>query len=491
MVRGSADTASILSHHTASTAGRSIYPRGPQFSLDTFASKDFIVKDFVEQLSEGVGTSNRYSGSHSEAFDPKPHIRTFEYALSRLGVLSEERENHENELSLAVRRAEAQHKQHCISLQTKLDQALESFNSLEQRLESTLEKGRTNGHTATRSRGAVALHFGERLQELDRQRRRAEDAKFLIQCWQDVDERGDLSRLEDTRRMGGGQGKVKCAQIARQLLKISNNIDGPAIPGETKPPLGMNGDQETNGSDGAVRRRQTTNETIERFLERLEQDLLEQFDESKRQHNEGGMKECAAALYDFGEGASVIGRFVNQHEFFLERSHMLSEPVSTDNDLWNQLSDPDADSPGLELSLQSVVDEVKLVLQEESFTIKKVFPFHEQVITTFLQRVFQQSIQQRLEIVLEKADSVSSLAFLRTLQAARTYIVQMVDELKTHGLTDHPDSVSASVAAVIDQQLDDLFVPYTAGSSYIEREKTSLDELYSSLLFRFTLYHVS
>ena len=92
-------------------------------------------------------------------------------------------------------------------------------------------------------------------------------------------------------------------------------------------------------------------------------------------------------------------------------------------------------------------------------------------------------------MVLEKADSVSSLAFLRSLQASKSYISSLVDDLKAHGLTEHPEPVSSTIAAVLDQQLDDLFVPYFLGSSYIEREKHSLEELYSSLLYKFTTYH--
>jgi hypothetical protein len=64
-----------------------------------------------------------------------------------------------------------------------------------------------------------------------------------------------------------------------------------------------------------------------------------------------------------------------------------------------------------------------------------------------------------------------------------------VDDLKTHGLTEHPEPASSQISSVLDQQLDDLFVPYMVGSSYIEREKKSLEELYSSLLFKFTMFH--
>jgi len=92
-------------------------------------------------------------------------------------------------------------------------------------------------------------------------------------------------------------------------------------------------------------------------------------------------------------------------------------------------------------------------------------------------------------MVLDKANSISSLAFLRSLQASKSYISGLVDDLKAHGLTEHPEPASPQIAATLDQQLDELFVPYFVGSSYIEREKKNLEELYSSLLFKFTIYH--
>lgn len=66
----------------------------------------------------------------------------------------------------------------------------------------------------------------------------------------------------------------------------------------------------------------------------------------------------------------------------------------------------------------------------------------------------------------------------------------MVDDLKTHGLTEHPEIASPQIISFLDQQMDELFTPYLTGVAYIDREKKSLEELYSSLLFKFTLYHV-
>jgi hypothetical protein len=62
--------------HSGTT--RSLFPRGPGFTLENFSNKDFIVRDFIEELSESAVPSHRRSGPANQAFDPKPLIRTFE-----------------------------------------------------------------------------------------------------------------------------------------------------------------------------------------------------------------------------------------------------------------------------------------------------------------------------------------------------------------------------------------------------------------------------
>ncbi|KAI9811420.1 MAG: Exocyst complex component 5 [Thelocarpon impressellum] len=467
--------------HTPS--GRSIFPRAPSFSLENFSSKDFIVKDFVESLSDSAVPVNRRSGPSTQAFDPKPFIRTFEHALSRLSTLSEDLESHETELLTGVRRAELQHSQTLDSLGKKLDHTIDSFQSLDTSLNGA-DRG-ADGYGEFETGGNAAVRIGERLEELDKQRRRAQDARFLIQCWMEVSERGELTSLEDVRRRDSGEGKVRCAVIARQLTRISQRLDPDSW---AQANGGRKSASDVDGSRGRARAF-NTRELIEKFSETLEKDLLKQFDHFYRRQNFGGMQECANVLHDFNGGASVVALFVNQHQFFIDRSQLITDEVDGDGETWERLADPDAEPPGVEPSLQSLVDEVKVVVQEESAIIKRAFPYHELVLGKFLQRVFQQSIQQRLEMVLNKADTISSLAFLRSLQAARSYINSLVDDMKAHGLTEHPETTSSQTTLILDQQMDDLFVPYLLGGSYIEREKKSLEELYSSLLFKFTIYH--
>lgn len=70
--------ASAESNSAGSASGRALFPRGPSFTLENFSNKDFIVRDFIEELSESAVPANRRSGPANQAFDPKPLIRTFE-----------------------------------------------------------------------------------------------------------------------------------------------------------------------------------------------------------------------------------------------------------------------------------------------------------------------------------------------------------------------------------------------------------------------------
>ena len=443
-------------------------------------------------------------------------------ALAQLGTLSEELQERESDILSQVRRAEIQHDQTLDTLGSKLDESMTQFEALGLSLNNSGGGGgggaNNSSNGAANERGSrpgpdsgggiIAVQIGEKLEELDRKRRRALDATFLVQCWTELSETGLLTPLEDIQRQGGAENKVRCAVIARQLMRISQRLD-PASWIETKGRAtnginGAHGANGTNGNGAAASINGTSNggggggggsghhntrEALEKFSETLEQDLLKQFNNSYRRQNFDDMLECAKVLHDFNGGTSVIAAFVNQHQFFIDRDQLLTDEVTTDGEMWNQLADPDADPPGVEPSLQSLIDEVRIVMQEESFIIKRAFPYYEVVLVKFIQRVFQQSIQQRLEMVLEKASTVSTLAYLRSLHASRSYIGALVEDLKTHGLTEHPDPCSSQIAQTLDQQVEELFVPYLVGSSYIEKERKSLEEMYNSLLFKFTLYH--
>lgn len=183
------------------------------------------------------------------AFDPKPYIRTFEAALERLKDLDETLSAKESELKEGVRRAEIDHSRTLERLGLKFNSTLSEF----QRLDSSISDG-----------GGMAVRIGGQLETLDKQRQRAEDAKFLIQCYTEFS-RGDMGRLESLRRTGRIEDSIRCAVVGRQLSLIVKRTEGPGTNARTK-------------------------ELIESFSETLEQDLLKQFDDAYRKFNVDAMK---------------------------------------------------------------------------------------------------------------------------------------------------------------------------------------------------------
>ena len=108
----------------------------------------------------------------------------------------------------SVRRAEIQHDQTLETLGRKLDQSIDSFETLDSSLNGSSGTNGNDRNGRPDGGGNVAVQIGERLEDLDKQRRRALDATFLIQCWIEVSENGQLTSLEDMiRRQGSGENE--------------------------------------------------------------------------------------------------------------------------------------------------------------------------------------------------------------------------------------------------------------------------------------------
>jgi hypothetical protein len=120
-----------------------------------------------------------------------------------------------------------------------------------------------------------------------------------------------------------------------------------------------------------------------------------------------------------------------------------------------------------------------------------------------------------MEQLLHQASTISELAYLRVLQLVHVQTSALVDDLKTYELpyisprTPHEAAefrksmaagsavlssapgTSAAVSTMLETAMEELFVPYTEGQRYLERESGSLGALYAGLLTNFTRYHVS
>ncbi|KAG8809885.1 Exocyst complex component 5, partial [Serendipita sp. 400] len=183
-----------------------------------------------------------------------------------------------------------------------------------------------------------------------------------------------------------------------------------------------------------------------------------------------------------------------------------------DEQLWSSLPDPDEPPPVTETGLLNLYQAIRTTMAEEVKIVEHVFPNPGTVIQIFLRRVFNQSIQQYLEALLNRAAAVSALAFLRVLKLAHSQTASLVEFLKSYdpstslfrysenrstnntkpgGATSSAPGPSIALSMMLDGAMEELFVPYTEGQRYMERELKSLNELFVMNLYPFGKWHES
>jgi exocyst complex component 5 len=114
-----------------------------------------------------------------------------------------------------------------------------------------------------------------------------------------------------------------------------------------------------------------------------------------------------------------------------------------------------------------------------------------------------------MEQLLTRAGNMSDLAFLRVLQLIHAQTSVLVDDLKGYDMPSTTPRTpaqniglsaagsapsgagSTAISSILETAMEELFVPYTEGQRYLERESKSLMELYSGYLSAFTRYHVN
>ncbi|EST09944.1 Exocyst complex component Sec10-like protein [Kalmanozyma brasiliensis GHG001] len=485
-------------------------------TLDTFQN-DFNTNDFIAQLTSKLVQRSK---ADPGPFNPRPFIRTLESATEQLNQIRTQINSQTQQLSSSVHVAESAYTKKLDELSKNFVSVGNSFTSLEDRIS---EVGRT------------AIRIGEQLELIDKQRNRASEAHDLIEFYY-MFARGDTSKLERLRKEGGREGRMKTAVIARRLAAISREVD-------------------VAGSD-------QTRDSIDRYCERFERDMLKLFDKFYRRSDPKMMSHIAKVLQAFNGGTSCVQIYVNQHDFFISKDRVGEANSIELSQIWTHMADPDHSPPQSEPALTALFDEIRQTVEIEAQIISAVFPSPLIVMQTFLQRVFAQSVQGFVEVIMDKAMQVhapafvgaggnidaktaalepnppsgqqpttSHLAFLRALHLARSSALSLVNDLKQYdyrgagivgpshaangsgagagsnaegGASDsltllgndnaasagHLTGASASpLATMLDQSLDELFVPYMEGIRYIDRESRSLTDLYAGLLSKYITFH--
>ncbi|KAH7052614.1 exocyst complex protein [Linnemannia elongata] len=416
----------------------------------------FSSKAFIEKLSNGIIQTRIKENSNT--FDPKPFIRTFESSLEELEKLASKMQKHTIELERETQKEELAFKKQVKELGSGFEDVQSTLESLDSRISEV---------------GSTAIRIGEKLETADKQRARAVLSKKLMEYFMQFNE-GGCPTLESLMTQQGLEGQIEAARILRQLAVISKEVDLP----ET----------------------QVARDGIEKFREQFETDMLSSFDKAYRQADPKVMAHCAKALLEFNGGHSCVQIYVNQHDFFMLHSKV-NESAPLEGPNHEDLTNPVAAIPPIDAGLIKLFDDIRTTVDQEAEIISMVFPNPAAVFQVFIQRVFEQSIQQFIETLLERSQAKSTLAYLRTLLSIHEHTIHLVKDLKMCedtlkvGINANVKGSNISVTTqplsqTLDRCLDDLFVPFLEGDRYLEKELQSLCEIYDSMLAKFTAYQL-
>ncbi|KAL1927727.1 hypothetical protein VTP01DRAFT_3548 [Rhizomucor pusillus] len=419
-------------------------------TIETFKGNLSTV-EFIERISEEL-VENAPSDGGKASFDPKPYIRTFENVLEELKHLRTRVQEQCEELENSANTVEMQYKKDIADMQNAFKDVYRSYDNLESRIGEV---------------GKTAVRIGEQLETLDKQRSRASESRDIIEYFMEFQE-GHPDRLQLLCE-GSEEGQLRAAVICRRLNAVAKEVD-------THVQARIN---------------------IEKFCESFEKEMLQDFDKAYKDVDIRVMAHRAKVLFEFNGGSSCVQTYVNQHEFFISNKkieEMEDLRSSEDN---ADLSNPFVPPPEVDTSLVKLYDDIRITVRKEARIISTVFPQPASVMQVFLQRVFAQSIQNHVEMLLSRAEEHSQLAYLRTLASIHAETRRLVDNLKFYcskevSLTQATD-VSGLVSSVspdetLDRCMGDLFVPYTEGDRYLVREKRALNELFGRIIAEFLNY---
>ncbi|KAG8956725.1 Exocyst complex component 5 [Tulasnella sp. 424] len=453
-------------------ATKELYPVDPAvqdlLKLSTFSSDKFDIKDFIASMSEKLIAQSK---AEPGPFDPKPFIRTFESAVDVLIDLRKDVQKKTEREEQSCKTAEKEYSKKLSELNKGFESVGKSFNGMESKI---TEVGRT------------AVRIGEQLESVHIARQRAQAAHDIVSYWNQFS-RGDTTKIEALRKEGR-EGRQQVAVLLRRLTAVSKELD--------------------------VKNATRARTELEKYCEKFEKDMLRLFDKSYRKGDPKIMKHCAQTLLEFNGGASCVQIYVNQHDFFISKSRVNETTTIEETHLWEILPDPDASLPKRDLGLAALLEDIRTTVGQEAQIIQAVFPNPPVVMQVFLQRVFEQSIQGHIEMLLEKASAISTLAFLRLLQLAHIQVSALVEDLRPYDLSAVMSAPSSRAAVegnsldaletrdargmgvalpfgtMLESAMEELFVHYIEGTKYIEKESKSLGELYSEYLAKFTKVHL-
>lgn len=412
------------------------------------------VNEFVEQLgkdhtlrvpSKGLLSNINKDNKSTEVntWDPKPFIRTFESILKELGRLQQENENNKSNLSNDVLNQELDHSYTIKNLQSQLEQVTNQYVSLDSKLTHV-------------TKGVKPL--GDKLENSIRQKKQYTKSVELIKIYNEFLETGEDSPvLTSLIQSPHFNNQLNGAAIMKSLIVLSKKIETQSIPKTVD-----------------------TTQRIESMAEAMETSWLDQFNLAYRDNDFTKLNEIAIILNKFNGGVNVISNFINQHEFFIESTQVDNENETKDFQFDQNLLKPDHHYVIYDDKVMiPLLNEITTVIENESQIVMQVFDKKSvHVLQLFIQRVFVQKLEPKINNILLNSLNWSNLLYVRNLHSLHSLIDQFIKDLSTFFQKESNDHTNDNIISTLEQCSSDLFSNYLYDRSrYFDLEKQNLESI--------------
>lgn len=419
-------------------------------NLDNFL-EGLSVNDFIEELSKDHFLKGA-EVNKLEYLDPKPYIRTFESTLRELKQLTIESNNQRELSEKQVESYELKHSENVLQLSSKIDQTTQKFDVLDVKISEVSTK---------------INPLGNSLNKITNSRDRSLETIFLIRSYHGFYTKDSYQPLETLRLSKRFDDRIKCAKTVSNLITLAKKIESPDLPKTTK-----------------------CLNTIEKYSETMERNLLNKFEVASEEDEFEIMKEIAEILFEFNGGANVVQTFVSKNDFLFDTENPENEdPSILDNEaVWIKLSDPNYVEAVKDVATENLLDRLRVAIKGQARIVQQVFEDPIPVLKIFFQRVFAQMIQNKTSALLQYSLSVSSLAHVRILHSLYIMIGDFTKDVKEFLATNDFDKEN-ELGTILDQSYYDLFIEYISDDVYFGREKKNLEDIIYDIVHKFNTYN--
>lgn len=363
--------------------------------------------------------------------------------------MSTEAASRQSQLEKEVSKYELDHSRNVLSLTSRTESVNSQFKHLDDQISNV---------------NSIITPLSESLTKTINAKERSIATISLVRIYNEFYQTGS-SRELDSLMNGSIINKRKCAATVAQLLSLSQKLISDDLQRSTK-----------------------CHELIQKYSELMENNLLEGFNIEYRANNLSKMKDIANILTDFNGGVAVIKNFVNQHTFFLnatDEDDKFMEKIEKEG-IWEKLSDPLNHQVLTDLFTLEIFKEIEDVIQNETVVIVEVFREPVSVLQVFVQRIFAQQIQTKIEQLLKNSYATSTLAYLRALNALYITTGNFTKNLKNFFQASlKGDARLEELNIILDQSFSDLFTSHLVDSKYFDLEKKTLESIFYTVTSKY------